>query len=232
MAYEILNNDLFEDSDKRDKRKDKMPKLRDEPDSDPSKIPIAIHIILIVVVLIVIGYFVITFFDGDNMSADKELKILGGIDSFEYNYVGNLKLKANKFEIESVSGKFSDVNKEILIANFTGMISLMNKTIIVKGNSNGINYGGNSLNLKGEEFTLTSQNKVEFSMFFDNLSLSMSDAEIRLADTLSYRFKEADIELFGFNSTIIYDGTFSIEGYPNEFGIVSPTDGIYIAYVK
>ena len=240
MGYEILSNDLFEEEANNSKKKrpqirEDVPKRsiprRDEED-EQSKIPFIIHIVLVIIVLVIIGYFIITFFDNSDKAKNNELNILGGIESFEYNYSGDLVLKANKFEIDSSAGKFNDVNQEILIKDFNGFLSLKNKTIIVEGVSTGIEYGGNKINLKGEPFKLKSENKVEFKMFFSELNLNMSDAGIRFSKSLDYDFDSAYIEVLNFNSTIVYDGTFSISGYPTEFNLLSLDDGIFISYIK
>ena len=127
MGYEILSDELFQEDDGGRKKRPR-PVLDDGPvnrrsnkkfqESTQSNIPFAIHIILVIVFLVIVGYLLLTFFDSDKKEDRNELNILGGLSSFEYNYQGDLKIKANKFEIESSTGKFNDVNKDIDISNF------------------------------------------------------------------------------------------------------------------
>ena len=223
MSYDILSDDLF-DEDKKvrpQNRRSKGPRIK----------PFYIHLGIVIIVLFLLFYFLLSDVSLDFGKKDEgTLTLIGQLESFNESYSGNLELYSSKFIIETSSGDFDEIAKDINIENFSGIIYYHNTSIKVEGTAHKIKFGKNSLNINGDIFQLESTKKTEIDLLFDTLNLNFTSGTAKLDRTLTYDFKDSLITMYSTNLTMIYDGTFSFDGISKNFTINSPQSNLLITH--
>jgi len=138
--------------------------------------------------------------------------MVGQLENFNLNYSGNLNLYSGEFFLKTKQGEFNSESLDIEIIDFNGSIFFENRSIVLEGNSNLINFGKNNIILAGEEFRLISIKKTNLDLYFDEVKLDFDEGVIKLGSQLNHEFENTSITLNNFNSSFAYDGTFSITG--------------------
>lgn len=228
MSYEILNDDLYEESNNDDKKK--------KPNSKkllPFTInPLYIHGAVIFLILLGILVYLGLSISSPAESQDKTITVIGELDSFNKSFLGDMKLYSQEFTIETSTSLLEEKAKEITISNFNGSIFLENESIYFKGTAQSISYGKNNLKLQGETFQLISKKNTQISFLIPKVSLDFSQARIMLDDVLNYEFEEGNLVMENFNSTMDYDGVFSFYGKADQFKLNASKDSLLISYNK
>lgn len=236
MPYDILSNDLTSDDDTSSKRRPKIKSNTNNSRNNNNGFkfrPFYIHLAIIIILLVVIFFFFMSDFSFDfSKKKEGQVTLSGDLVKFEELYNGNLELYSAKFTIETETGTFDDVSKNIEIVDFNGRIKFdeKNLSIIMSGTSSQIKYGRNDIKVNGRPFELVSSRKTTFNMYFDNLSLNYNNGNIKLDDTFSFDFDNTTIDFNDFNLSLTYDGSFLISGKPTSFDLNSPKQNLAISY--
>ena len=235
MAYEILSNDLSEDSSSSRPRKRKSHSSSDSEERSKgfSFSPIYLHIIIIIVIILgLFFYFAQDFtFNFKNEEKLSSLSLVGDIKNFNYSINSkNLVVYSADFNLEAEENTFSGQGKDFIIANFTGSIILNNKSMIIQGTAQRLEYDKNRFQLKGKEFKLVSNKKTSTNIYFENTTFYFNTGRIKLDESLNYEFKNSSIILNNYNASMSYDGTFSFLGHAQEFSLLAPNQHIAILY--
>lgn len=191
--------------------------------------PFFIHLTLVIIILLVF-FFYLTPDSKTNLDKTQEVQFVGELENFNISHKGNLELYSTEFTLETPNAKFDEGAKNFQIENFTGTIHHFNKTIITQGTAKSIQFGKNSLNLNNENFKLTSKKKTTVDIYFQNLTLTFKEGRIKVSDILNYELDNSTINLKNFNTSITYDGTYSINGEIEKFDIQTQKQGITISY--
>jgi len=220
MSYEILTDELYEDSkkDKKIKKKDKKININ----------PIFIHIGLILIVGFFLFYYFLPF---DSKIENKlgNIVLVGNLESFNKTYNGNLEFYSKEFTLET-KDILKGNSKDFIIENFSGNIYLENKSIVFDGTANKIKYDNNNINLNSNNFKLTSNKKTNFKLILNQLNLKIIDGKLKVDSSLNYNFKNSTMEINNINASINYDGVFSISGNTKKFNLKSEEDKLNIIF--
>ncbi len=231
MGYDVLSDDLYEDSPAKKKPRRAAARSSGQEDSEGFNYKY-IHIAVVVLLLLLLLFFLlknITFsFNGEEPI--EKISIIGDLNTFDKKYVGDLSLYSSEFFLKTPDGNFNSQATQIDISNFSGNIFLENRSIMVKGTGNEINYGNNVVKLNGRDFTLRSVKKTKLNLYFENISLDMGEGLIKISDQLNHEFENATIDIKNFNSSFTYDGTFSIAGECKELKLKTTKPKLTIVY--
>ena len=233
MGYEVLSDDLYEDKDFNEKPKKKGHKKSKET-SEKSSFqfnPMYLHITILILVLIGIIYFFTSDFSLSTKDVqDKQVTIVGDISNFEKNFSGDIELYSTEFKLETTTSNFDDAAKDFFIKGFNGTIYLKNNSIILNGIAEKIDFGKNLIKLQNTRFLLESKKKTNLNLFFDEISLNVSEGRIILGDTLNYEFINSRIDLLNYNASVSYDGVFSFIGTTSKFNLNNMQDNLNIVF--
>jgi hypothetical protein len=238
MGYDILSDDLFDESDskKATKKSKKDSKSGGGGKKFPpfSLSPMVIHIALIVILLLVILFLLFSNFSFDMGGEEKKekdsLTFLGKLSGLTENYSGDLSLSSSEFVLNTPNARFKETKKEVSIESFNGTIGFENESIVFKGEAEIIEFGSNTFRLEGDSFELLSKGKTTLNLFFENITLDFSDGTFLINDHLRHEFSESKATLENYNFSLSYDGTFSISGTAEHAEISSPEEQVSVTY--
>ncbi len=233
MPYDILSDDLTSDDDSSPRKRPRV-KANNKKSNDGITIkPFYIHLAIIVILLIVLFFFFMSDFSFNFTDEKKgDVTLSGDLVKFDEFYTGDLLLYSAKFTIETETGTFDDVSKNIEIIGFDGEIEFdeKNTSIIITGVADKIKYGNNDIKINNKTFELVSIKKTTFQMYFDNITLNYNKGNIKLDDTFNFEFDNTTIDFEDFNLSLTYDGSFLISGKPKAFDLNSPKQNLAISY--
>ncbi|MDA3854627.1 MAG: hypothetical protein PF569_00100 [Candidatus Woesearchaeota archaeon] len=233
MGYEILAEDLFDDSKKKKPKKDKSSSKSDKGSKKLDINPLFIHIGLILVILILL-FFVFSDSINFNFKDDKveDITVLvGELNSFNKIYSGDLELYVSNSELKTQSSTLELKSQDLEIKDFQGNIYLDdNDSIVLNGTAEKIVYGKNILNLENTQFTLTSFDKTNANLYYEKIDLDFKEGRIKLNEELNYEFTNSSITLNRYNMSFNYDGTFTFSGISSEFTLNASSPKLMITY--
>lgn len=235
MGYEVLNEEMYENSSSSPSKRRKTHTSVSSDDESKKKglNPIYLHVTIII--LIVLGLFFYfseeISFDFKNEPKQTTVALIGTLDNFTYNLnLKDLSLYSAEFTLEAQDSIFNGQRADFSIVNFSGVIYLSNDSIILEGTAQKLKYDGNQFQLKGKPFKLVSNKKTNTNLYFDNISLNFIEGRIKLDENLNYEFKNSSITLKNYNTSISYDGTFSFTGHSKEFSLIAPEQHLNLIY--
>ncbi len=230
MGYEILSDDLLASNGQ-------------APDAQPDTwfqrlkdkiIWFKLHIFVIFIFLLGIYLFFTLDMNFDfDFSKDEEIGVLtlsGNFDSFNENYSGNLEIDSTMFSIKSDAISSNGESGKIVLKNFTGSITEINKTIVFNGTTQTFEFGKIKINTADKNFVLTSSGKTNTKLLLETALFSELDGVAKLDKSLNYAFENSTIKIENFQTTFAYDGTFTFSGIANKFEITSPNNNLKIFY--
>jgi hypothetical protein len=236
MPYDILSDNLMNDDTPSRGRRPKVKSNNNKNNNDGFKFkPFYLHLAVIVILLGTLFFFFMSDFSFDFTDDKKgDVTISGDLIKFDQFYAGDLELYSAKFTIETETGTFDDISKNIEIQGFDGEIKFdeKNSSILITGIANKIKYGKNDIKVNGGYFELVSVKKTTFQMYFNNISLNYNKGNIKLDDTFNFEFDNTTIDFEKFNLSLTYDGSFLISGKPGSFDLNSPKQNLAISYDK
>lgn len=228
MAYKVMSDELYEkssDSSKKGPKKDSKKKININP--------LYIHIGILVIILLSLILFFSSSISFDFSKDEVEIvTLVGNLEQFNKTYQGNISIYSKQSILETTNAKIDESSKDFYIDGFVGTISLAdNISMVIEGVAQKIDYGKNTLNLKGSHFKLQSFKKTNVALLFENLDLKFIDGRIKVADALNYEFENSTIILNNYNTTLSYDGMFSFSGPVDGFTLKnSNSNNIQITY--
>lgn len=232
MSYEVLSSELYEDSDEKRSIRSK----RKGPKKDKFKIsPFYIHLGLVLLFLIFL-FFLFTYDFSFDFGSDEGVEssgnfiIVGDMQFFNISYVGNLSLISTAFVLDTQSGKFTEGSKDFEISGFNGKIFHENKSIVIEGIADKIQFGSSSLNVNGGTFSLKSYKKTGFDVEYDNLSLYFDKGSFRMDKNLKFEFINGSVDFSKVNVSVNYDGAFTFSGKSDLVELNAPSQGVLIKY--
>lgn len=233
MAYEVLSDDLYESDSKPSPKRKRTHENTSRESGSSSFNPIYLHIAVIVIIILGLFFYFSEDFNFNFKDEPKKttLGVIGNLDNFSYKFEAeNFNLHSSEFILEAQDGVFSDKGMDFKISNFSGVLYLENKTLIVEGVAQRLEYDRNVFQLKGKPFKLVSSKKTTTDIYFDTISLNFTTGRIKLDENLNYDFTNSSIVLKKFNTSMSYDGTFSFTGHLDEFAFSSPNQHLNILY--
>ena len=180
--------------------------------------PLFIHIGFLLLLLLVIVVFLLadfSFFSEDD--SRPILKIVGSQENFSLEYQGDLLIDTNEYSLRTQTGLFDGNSQQFSVKNFSGTISLEDKSIFFEGVGQNISFGKNKIQLDGGIFVLNSSQKTTLSFLLDSLSMNFTSGTFKFDESLTYDFEEAQIDMVQANMSMVYDGIFSFKGYVDSF---------------
>lgn len=226
MSYKILKDDL----------KDKSSNTKTKKKSKKNKL-MYLHIFLVILFFIFIFFYFSNFddikdFEFDFFKTKKQNVILiGKIENFTQNFVGDLTIFSTQFKLYTNSGKFFSKHEYINITNFKGKIKEINSSILIFGQAEKIKFGKNNLNLNNENFKLILEKKTIFDMFFKNINLKIIDGRIKIKNNLNFAYNLSQIYCKNFNATLSYNlNVYSFFGNLEELNFKTQNPNLSINY--
>ena len=212
MGYEILDDDLYNDS-KKDKKSFFKKDIKHK--KEKNKLNPFLKYKLIFLAIAIFLFFISSFF-GFVINIDKQFFFSDNnfyleaekIDNIQ-NYNGDLLIETDYgFLIEIGNTKFTSKDSEILLKNFNGSFRLSEGFFFIEGLSENINYGDNNIKLiNDEKIYLTFREDVVIKTKFDILKLNLEGkGNLYFKDNIDYYFKEdSTINLKDFNGDFIFN---------------------------
>jgi hypothetical protein len=226
VAYEILSDDLYD----RDRRREFV-----GPRRFRRRIPRAFYIHLFLALLFIL--IIILIFTSDinfNLGGDsRNLDITGELRNFNEYIEGDVKIYSKNFMLETTSGSFDFIDKDIVIENFTGNISYnRNLDIIeIRGKANKFEFENNVINLNSDEFYLNSSEKISIDFNLDSLNLEFVRGRAKFSNDFTFDLFNSSVELGAGNITLSFDGLFSILVVPKNFTIINEDKNLRLDYM-
>lgn len=220
MPYDILSDDLIDNPRNDQGRRITIP-------------PFVLHLAIILLLVVIIFIFFMADFSFINKEAGlvkKELSFVGELENFSVDYFGNLTIDTKGYTLTTQNGKFDGNNQEFHLEGFLGRIEMTNRSIEVVGVAQKIKFAKNELNLDGTEFTLISKKRSALDMVFDEIDLNFIEGRFKLESDLNYEFNNVTITVKGFNTSVVYDGTYSFRGTVENMELKGGNDNLFISY--
>ncbi len=231
MGYEILSDELFDDTPKKPKKSSNKKESSSSKSKSININPLYIHIGLVVILILFLIFFFmsdITFFD--NKNEEDSVLLIGELKYFDESYIGSFDTYISNGLLKTRTGEFDIKSSDIEIENFIGQIYLYNNSIYMNGTARKITYNKNILNLAGENFLLTSYAKTNIDLYFKTLILEFEKGRIKLNEEFNYEFTNSTIILNNFNTSFNYDGSFSFVGNVSDFTLQTKDPALIINY--
>lgn len=230
MAYDIYSKDVLHDSD------DSSSSQKKSSSGSPSKVPfdisngLIVNIALILLLLIIIGVFYFGDFSlKDEVEVD-EIILTGDLVSFNKNITGEINIYAGEYELILNTGTFSGNNENFKLEDFNGTIKYVNKSFILLGTVDLVEFGRNKLNVKHLPIELRIKNKLKFDSFFDKLELDFNEGRIKVNEDLNLKLTDSNIIFYDVNLNLNYDGKFSINSNAKSFVLENKAPNFTIIY--
>jgi hypothetical protein len=192
--------------------------------------PLVIHISILLLLVLIIYFFFISDFSIAEDEEISSLVLIGDVVNFSKDYSGNMEIYSAYYSLKTRNGEFDGENIDMSISNFSGIIYVVNESLVFEGTSPEVRFGKNKLNLRNEQFSLKSTGKTTFDVDLEYLNLKFNEGRIKFAEELNNDFKNSSISIKKYNTTITYDGTFSFNGGAESFDLTNPDRNLRILY--
>ena len=206
MGYEILNDDLYQDSDK--------PKKHIRGKKNFSKL---ILMFLVIVFLVVAVIFI--FFQVDNLFLNKDTNLIVKANYLQNNqeYRGDITIKGSSYEISTQTTNFKSTSNTLEVDGFDGIIIFDNSSFVLSGVGSSLFFDNSEINVNpnstifiraAKPATLSLENgNLDFNLYNGNLNFKPL-----ISENINFDFDYLELGLQDYNGEVSFSNELEISG--------------------
>ena len=225
MGYSILNDDLYQETDKSHNSSKKGKK-------DYSKLAF----LFIIIIALFLGFFYLLN-DLGNLFVSSNSNLIVEADYLDnkQSYSGDLILKSSTYSITTENSNFESNSDELLVENFDGVILFDNSSFTLSGFGESLTFDKTTLSLKNDTRVIIRALKPVFvELQNGNLGFDLYNGNINFfpqnIQKLNYDFLSVNLNLEDYSGEISFSDKLTLEGEVKFLNFTSSEGGYFSKY--